>query len=363
MKKLLVHSIRVAASAIVGATVLSIAAPVARAQEQVVVQIGSGDFAAAMTKAFVEPFEKETGIRVKTVPEFMNPAKLKLMVENDNVEIDVVLMAWLHAISANQAGFLEQIDYGIYDKDELAALDGKARQPYGVGAYYYSQVLGYDTTKISADNAPGSWKDFWNVEKYPGDRSFKSGVQGEGAYEEALLADGVPADKLYPLDIDRAFASLDRIKPHIKKWWRFGAEGQQIFADGAVALGAIYNGRATNLRDKGMPIDTHWNEGKLLLDLYLIPKGARNVANAQKFIEFATRGEHQAVLSTIMHYGPTNKKAFDHIDEEAAKLLPTSPDNVKLQFLRNDEWYAEKNAEGKTNVEILIERWNRFAVE
>lgn len=363
MKKLLVSGIRVAASAIVGTTVLAATLSAARAQEQVVVQIGSGDFAEAMKKAFVEPFEKETGIHVRTVSEFMNPAKLKLMVENNNVEIDVVLMAWLHAIAANKAGYLEQIDYGIYDKAELAAVDEKARQPYGVGAYYYSQVLGYDAEKIPADKAPGSWKDFWDIEKFPGDRSFKSGIQGEGPYEEALLADGVAIDKLYPLDIDRAFASLEKIKLHVKKWWRFGAEGQQIFADRAVALGNIYNGRATNLRDKDIPVDIRWNEGKLLLDLYLIPKGARNISNAQKFIEFATRGEHQAVLSTIMHYGPTNRKAFDHIDKDAAGLLPTSPDNVKTQFLRNDEWYAEKNTDGKTNVEVLIERWNRFAVE
>ena len=35
----------------------------------------------------------------------------------------------------------------------------------------------------------------------------------------ALVADGVPKDKLYPLDLDRAFKKLDEIKPHIKVWW------------------------------------------------------------------------------------------------------------------------------------------------
>src|SRR6516165_2101981 len=47
----------------------------------------------------------------------------------------------------------------------------------------------------------------------------------------ALLADGVPRDKLYPLDIDRAFKKLDRIKPHIKVWWREGNQSQQLIRD------------------------------------------------------------------------------------------------------------------------------------
>jgi putative spermidine/putrescine transport system substrate-binding protein len=335
----------------------------AQAQQRVVVQIGSGDFAEAMKKAIIEPFERETKIRVITVPDFMNPAKLKLMVENKNVDIDIVVMAWLHAIASDKAGLLERIDYGAYDKQELAALDEVARQPYGVGQYYYSQVLGYNPKKFTDATRPHSWKEFWDVQKFPGARSFKSGVQGEGGYEEALLADGVPADKLYPLDVERAFRSLERIKPHVKKWWRFGGEGAQIFADQAADFGSVYSGRVTNLQSKGVPVETEWNEGKLLLDFMLIPKGSRNLESAQRFIAFASRAKIQADFSAMMFYGPTNKRAFEHIDTKVAKQLSTHPDNVKKQFVRDDRWYAETDASGRTNIERLIERWNRFTVD
>ncbi|RVD48303.1 ABC transporter substrate-binding protein, partial [Mesorhizobium sp. M2D.F.Ca.ET.140.01.1.1] len=77
----------------------------------------------------------------------------------------------------------------------------------------------------------------WDVSKYPGVRTLSSGVYGEaGPWEEALLADGVPADALYPLDIDRAFASLDKIKPHIRKWFVTGSENQQLLHDKVVDL-------------------------------------------------------------------------------------------------------------------------------
>ncbi|MQA95884.1 MAG: hypothetical protein GEV11_14990 [Streptosporangiales bacterium] len=39
-----------------------------------------------------------------------------------------------------------------------------------------------------------------------------------GTYEAALLADGVPADKLYPLDTQRALKVYDRIKNDAVYW-------------------------------------------------------------------------------------------------------------------------------------------------
>jgi hypothetical protein len=47
-----------------------------------------------------------------------------------------------------------------------------------------------------------SWADVWNVEGFPGRRvSRKHPID---SMEQALLADGVAPDKLYPLDADRA---------------------------------------------------------------------------------------------------------------------------------------------------------------
>jgi len=37
-----------------------------------------------------------------------------------------------------------------------------------------------------------------------------------GSLEPALMADGVPRNKLYPLDVDRALKKLSELKPHIR---------------------------------------------------------------------------------------------------------------------------------------------------
>ena len=51
----------------------------------------------------------------------------------------------------------------------------------------------------------------------------------------------------YPLNVDRAFRSLDRIKPHVKVWWSDNSQAQQLMEQEEVDLITMMNGRATEL--------------------------------------------------------------------------------------------------------------------
>ena len=71
----------------------------------------------------------------------------------------------------------------------------------------FSTVIGWNT-KTYGDQRPQSWADFWDVKKFPGTRSYRNAVP---TLEPALMADGVPRDKVYaalsaPGGIDRAIA-------------------------------------------------------------------------------------------------------------------------------------------------------------
>ena len=74
-------------------------------------------------------------------------------------------------------------------------------------------------------------------------------IVGQAALVErlliALLADGVPMDKLYPLDVDRAFRKLEQIKPDIATWWTSGGQSAQLISDGEVDMIQAWNGRIT----------------------------------------------------------------------------------------------------------------------
>ena len=104
--------------------------------------------------------------------------------------------------AANE-GLTEEIDYSVVDNG--ADLVPEARGSHWTAGEIETVLMGYRTDKFK-DKHPMSWKDFWNVDAFPGNRALHNWCVT--TMEAALLADGVPANALYPLDIDRAFASL-----------------------------------------------------------------------------------------------------------------------------------------------------------
>ena len=65
------------------------------------------------------------------------------------------------------------------------------------------------------------------------------------------------------------------------------------------------------------------------IDGWSIPLGYRNLEAARQFVRFCLRPDRQAVYSSMVANGPSNLKAYDFIDPKRAKVLPTSPENLK----------------------------------
>lgn len=329
----------------------------------VTVHVGTGDWAKANITAYVEPFEKATGIKVVPIKGWSTYAELKLWQDSNNVEVDVMYMPPSDTVAANKQGWLQQIDYSIYSKEQVDNIKPAAKLPFGVGALYYSIALSYFNDKFTGGEAPQGWADLWDVAKYPGKRTMYSGHIGVGVWEIALLADGVDPKDLYPIDFDRAIASLNKIRPHVTKWWEDGSDNQQLFADRFVDIGAAFNGRIGNLQKEGMPLTIQWNQALLFADYWVIPKGAKNAENAQKFIQFITQPKPQAAFASSIPYGPTNEGAYAFLDEKVAKQLPSHSSLIGKQVLFNPNWYAEKGPDGKTNLEKGVALWNEWILQ
>ncbi|RWG80900.1 MAG: ABC transporter substrate-binding protein [Mesorhizobium sp.] len=334
----------------------------AQSQGELRVQLYGGDVGKANIEAYAKPFETETGIKVIPITDDISLPQLELMVTQNNVTIDVVAASPATNMVAAQKGYLEKIDYSIYRKEELDAILEFAKQPYGVAGEVYSWVMFYNEEYFPANKPrPTSWAEFWDVKKFPGVRTLETGQYGsEGPWEEALLADGVAADSIYPMDIDRVFASLDKIKPHIRKWWTTGSEVQQMLREKAADIGNCYDGRAALLIDEGAPVEITRNQAKLTCDYWGVVKGSPNAQNAQKFIEFATRAKNQAAFAQRIAYGPPNLNAYKLIPEERGRRLSTHPDNLASGILLNTKWYSEIGSDGLSNAERLRDRWNQW---
>ncbi|MDQ1196132.1 ABC transporter substrate-binding protein [Agrobacterium sp. SORGH_AS 787] len=268
----------------------------------------------AQKAAWADKFTASTGINVvQDGP--TDYGKLKAMVEANSVTWDVVDVEGDYAAQAGPKGLLEKLDFSVIDKSKL---DPRFVTDYSVGSFYYSFVIGCNVDAVEA--CPKSWADLFDTTKFPGKRTFYK-WSAPGVIEAALLADGVPADKLYPLDLDRAFKKLDTIKSDIV-WWSGGAQSQQLIASAEAPFGSVWNGRMTALEKSGVKVETSWEQNITAADSLVVPKGTKNKDAAMKFIAFATSAQPQAEMATATGYAPINIASAKLMDPAVAKTLP-----------------------------------------
>lgn len=339
-------------------------AAVARAQGQVTISSWGGSFQAAEREAIFRPFERETGIKVV---EDSGPTrtKIKAMVESGNVQWDIAEVTPGDYLLLVQEGLLEKIDYSYFDKETLEALDAKSMLPYGVEGIAYSRVIAWSTRSFPPGTPhPETWADVWDTRKFPGARIIDAGDYPNPPFEYALLADGVKPGELYPLDLDRAYRSLAKIRPHVVKWSTTAAMGPEALVNGEADIAVVSNGRIQALKKEGAPVDYTFNQGVLIQDFLVVPKGAKNYQNAMKLIAYYQKAERLAKLASIQPFGPPNRLAFKHLSPEVARLIPTYPDNEAKHIRINYEWWLRKDPNtGKTWREVSIDRWHQFVVQ
>jgi putative spermidine/putrescine transport system substrate-binding protein len=293
-----------------------------------------GTFQDYLREAYVKPFEKETGIRVleTTVPSL---PKLKMMVEAKNVEVDVADGQGFVLTELGKRGYLEEIDYDAMGRDVVSNLSEGAAKKYGAGNYFGAECIGYRSDVFAGGTHPRTWAEFWDVTTFPGRRAMSGGERGiRPNLEFALLADGVPIDKLYPIDEERAWKSLKRIKPHVARWWTDSGLPAQLLVTKEVVLTTTYNSRLDAIKNQGHPVDVELKQAGNRMNYWVVPKGAVHRENAMRPIAFMMRPERQAHLSNAHSVGPTNRAAVNYIPSERLRDLPSSPENLMMLSLR-----------------------------
>ncbi|MBX3567489.1 MAG: polyamine ABC transporter substrate-binding protein [Rhizobiaceae bacterium] len=294
----------------------------------------------AQKAAWADKFAGQSGINVlQDGP--TDYGKIKAMVEAGSTTWDVVDVEGDYAVQAGKAGLLEPLDFTIIDKSRL---DPRFVTDHSVGSFYYSFVIGCAKDAVGA--CPKTWADLFDTAKFPGKRAFYK-WSAPGVIEAALLADGVAADKLYPLDLDRAFKKLDTIKGDIV-WWTSGAQSQQLLASAEAPFGSFWNGRLTALAQTGVNVETSWDQNITAADSLVVPKGSKNKEAAMKFIALATSAEGQKDIAVATGYAPTNLDSPALMDEAVRKTLPDA--QTASQINADMNYWAE-------NRDAIGERW------
>ncbi|MEI4472992.1 extracellular solute-binding protein [Frigidibacter sp. MR17.24] len=312
----------------------------AQASEIVVANWG-GQGSVVVDEVLGKTYTELTGIKVSVDGGGPSPGKVRAMVESGAVVWDLCDSGAGSAMVMNEAGVIQPIDYSIVDRTKV--LKG-TDLPFGVGNYVFSYVLCYNPQMLDG-NVPKTWEDVWNVKDFPGMRTFRKSVRGQ--LECAALAMGIKREEVYDfLDEDGIKAALEKfrsIRDDIIVWGS-GADSENLFLQGEVAMGNIYSTRAFLLKDsmEEGTFATTFEGGVVQPGIWVVPKdNPAGTEAVMKFIAHCQDPQLQVEWFKAMGNAPINPEAASMVPAELAAYNPSSPENLAVQVIYNDEWYAK----------------------
>ncbi|MGR4849186.1 ABC transporter substrate-binding protein [Streptomyces sp. LARHCF252] len=320
-----------------------------KSSKLLVVRDFGGSYGEANRKAIYDPFTKETGVRINVVN--FSDTQILAQIKEGRPRFDVMDIDMSNLVRFEHAGASEELDYGRLKNTRNAGIAESLLTPNGVGKSYWASVLAYGADAFDG-RKPTSWADFWNLGTFRGRRALQGTVDWP-ELEFALLADGVPLDGLYPLDVNRAFKVFDEIRGSVRTFWEYGAEPGELLARNRVVASSTWAGRVQNLIKGGSPLAYEWNGARRQSNGYGIPKGAANSDAAYRLIDFALRPEVQAYMARIYPEGPVVPAAYGFLTESTAVNLSSTPGHLLSGFDLDIAWWLE-------NQDSVTRRWQEW---
>ena len=276
------------------------------------------------------PFEKETGIDVVLVQEARSGPRIKAQVEAGKTEWDLTFIFDQETKLLGDC-CLADIDYDKLSdsaKTTLASMPDNLKRPKGVALQVIGVGMVYNTDKFNGDNQPTDWADFWDIEKFPGQRCLPAWPRF--VFEAALMADGV----------------------------------KKLLLDGEADMCMAYTGSMSLLALDGEPIEVNWNQGFVYFDFFSIPKGAPNYDNALKLLSWRLDAKRAAELTSAYPVALPSPLVFEAADPAISRYWANNPENMERAIVWSPEYWGSPSPDGRsTNEEYGQEKLNALLVE
>jgi putative spermidine/putrescine transport system substrate-binding protein len=317
----------------------------------IVVETFGGNFDKQIQKYYIDPAEKATGLSA-TIDNPTDYGQLAIQVKTHNVQWAVVQGDPFFAIA--NCGTLLQPMASLVNRSQIQSkyLTDKCEVP----GETYNFLFTYDKKKFGA-NPPTSWADFFNTRKYPGARGLWGSYVFNGALEGALLASGVPESKLYPLNLNRAFAKLDTIKSDVK-FFDTLAQAQQLMESGEVSMIIIPGEIGVQADQDGADFAPVWNQQMESWDAYIVPKGLSGSdlqAAAAVLQQIASSKGQSGVITGDPTSGVTTRtRSAPAPTGIPAEFSPNIDNRVSKGVVMNQQWWSK-------NLNPVGTRWTQFA--
>jgi len=305
-----------------------------------------GAYREAVEQAVVKPFTEETGIRV-TIVDTPDLAKLRAQIRSNNVQWDVFDAPNALGVAGVNAGFWEPLDLDMFDRSDLVVDIRNNLVPW----YLFVGGIAWDPKRHGAGQHPRNFAEYFDTQKFPGLRTFRN--RPSETLEAALLADGVPARELYPLDVDRAFKALDRIKSSVVKWVEQTPQSLTLLQTGEADYSYSYASRVKPAQASGQSVAFSFDQTIAGFEYLAVVKNAPNKQAAMQFVAYAAKPECQAAFMELLGNAPGSKKARSMMSEQALKWIPDLESESVV--LMDDAWWT-------TNFDEITRRFKEWSL-
>ncbi|MCK5873447.1 MAG: extracellular solute-binding protein [Alcanivoracaceae bacterium] len=289
-----------------------------------------------MPQTVLDQFTEETGIKVVYTTYDSNEAmyaRLKLLDESS--QYDLAVPSTYYVNKMRNEGLLAPIDRsklsGFDNIDStLVNLDIDPGNQYSVPYLWGTTGIAVNGDAIDPATVT-SWADLWKPE-YQGRIMMMNDVRE--VFHVGLRVLGYSANSTNPEEIEAAYSKLAELMPGVRT---FNSDAPRMpYLEGETDIGMIWNGEAV-MGAEDLPALTYIypQEGAIVwFDSFVIPKNAKNVEAAHKFIDFMLRPEIAAEISTDIGYATPNLPARELLDEEVKAdraVYPAAEDMVNAE--------------------------------
>lgn len=315
------------------------------------------------TELLLKKFTEETGIKATgiTMSDTDYGAKMQLAAKTAKADFDVSLgVGPTVFLDTSELGVYAKIDTSNWDPADVAAMEeaGLLGEDYVVSGEAAAVLVASNTLETQ----PTSWEDFFDTEKFPGNRGLASAGLGVPInLEYASIGAGTSPEDLYPLDTDKAFDTIAGLGNNIVLWDN-APKGIQDVVNGDTAMTWAYAAAAVRALEADAPITVSIpEEGTAVSALYAVSLevGPNGPAAANAFYDWWFKTSTQTELVEAMSYGQVvpSSTVLDQLTPEQQAYLPSEDKNVHVL---DYEYYNEKGENGQTNLANVLTVWNEF---
>lgn len=286
---------------------------------------------------YIEPevldmFEAETGIKVE-YEEYITPENMYTKYKAGAIDYDLICTSdymiekligedEVLEMDYSQIPLVENLDNSYFEFSKSFDPENKYTLPYffgTVGILYNREMV--DESKVS------SWKILWD-ESYAGKI-----IMADSVRDSFMVAEKLLGYSLNTTDDDKLRKAQDLLieqKPLVYSYLVDEAQDEMIAENAAMAV--VYSGEA------GLALEYNDNlafsvpdEGSnMWIDSWFMPKSAKHIENAEKFLNFLCREDIAALNFDYVYYATPNTKVKDSLDEELQENTTVFPPQETL---------------------------------